>query len=353
MEFFAYISVIEVALKLLNALLLLQIDFDKLKIYSINIFIISVTVAIAQFLFCRKNYLKEIKFDLHVPKSKLKEIFCFSGWSFLSGVASMTANQGINVLLNSFFGVIVNASMGVAVQVQVVVQQFVGNFQKAFNPQIVKFYASKDLLNMQRLVIRSSRFSFLLLFVVVCPIMFNIDCLLKMWLKQVPDDSGIFCIFLLVWSLLESLMAPLWTSVNATGKIRNYHLVMNPIILSVIGISYVALKLGYPAYSVVLIKCFVDVILLLVRMLFARRLIGLPIKKFVLESLFPITCVSIISIIPLFVVRKCVEDAFARLLIGFPIFLLFYVFLVLTIGLTKNERGKVLPFIRGKISRVF
>lgn len=349
MSYYAYVSVLEVILKLANALSLSYVAVDKLKLYACNQLAIVLIVSIVLYVFCKRNYSDEIKIKKGFSKKKFKEILSFSGWSLFSGIASMTANHGTNILLNVFFGVTVNAAMGVAVQIQVAVQQFVGNFQKAFNPQIVKLYASKELEQMCTLVSRSSRFSYFLLFMIVCPISFNIDVILKFWLGSVPKETSVFCIYLLIWQLLECLMAPMWTAVNATGRIKKYNLVMNPIILSVIFFSYISLKMGCAAYSIVLIKCLVDVALLIARLLFVKSMIGLQIKQYFADTLLPVCLITIVSVLVLFWVNGFVHDVWVRLLLNFPSFVIFYAILLYFVGFTKNERAKIFDLINKKL----
>lgn len=352
MTFYAYVSILDVILKLLNAFSLKHAVMDSLKQYAINQVIITLLIAVALYAFCRRNFSSEIKIKPIYSLKKLKEIATFSWWSFLGGAASMTANQGVNVLLNMFFGVAVNAAMGIAVQVQTSLQQFVFNFQKAFNPQIVKLYASNNLPQMRLLVSRASRFSYLLLFMFFCPVVFNIEFFLGAWLKNVPEGTSVFCIYLLIWQLLECLMAPMWTSINATGNIRNYNLVINPIILSVIIFSYVALKMGFPAYSVVLIKCIIDVVLLAVRMKFAQKMIGFEIGTYIKRDLLPLLVITMMCVAIQFVICSLSECGWRRVVIGVPIFFACYFMLVLKWGVSPQERSKIVDFARMKLGKL-
>ncbi|MCQ2199388.1 MAG: hypothetical protein MJZ19_06660 [Paludibacteraceae bacterium] len=347
-SYYAYISIVEVLLKLFNALSLSYIAIDKLELYSLNHLCIILVIFIIIYFYCRNNFKNDILFCKVKNYSKFREILSFSGWSLFSGVASMTATHGVNILINSFCGVVVNAAMGIANQVNSSISQFASNFQKAFNPQIVKLYASGERDKMCKLVSQSSRFSYLLLFMIVCPVSFNIDYLLKVWLKEPPEGASVFCLYLMIWQLLESLMAPMWTAVNATGIIKKYHLTMNPIILSVILFSYLSLQLGLPAYSVVVIKCLVDVVLLVVRIRFVNKLIGFDILLYIKETIFPIIIVSLISIITVLIFNSYVNNDNLRLIFGTVLFLLEYAFSVFCFGMQKQERERILFFLLHK-----
>lgn len=345
MSYYAYISIIEVSLRLLNAFLLSYMVVDKLRLYAFNQLIIVLCIGLILIWYCFKKFRNEIILCRIKDGMKFKEILSFSGWSLFSGVASMTATHGINILLNIFFGVTVNAAMGIANQVNASVNQFSSNFQKAFNPQIVKLYASDDLLQMRKLVSRSSRFSYLLLFFIVCPVLFNIDFLLRIWLNNPPKGTGIFCIYLLIWQLLESLMAPMWTAITATGKIKRYHLTMNPIILSVIILSFFALKLGLPAYSVLLIKCIIDVLLLIVRLKFIQRMINFDIYLYVREVLIPIGKITFICTALMYFLSFVFVTEMNYLVFSSIIYLVVYFIFIFYMGMQKSERKKIVEYV--------
>ena len=339
-SFYAYLGIAEALLKLLNALSLSYFSYDVLKVYAANVFLISFFIFLSFFLFCRKKFkLVGLRYPSKIWDSKLfKEMLSFSGWSLFSGVATITATQGVNILINAFFGVVTNAAMGIANQVSACINMFAVNFQKTFNPQIVKLYASENLIEMRIFVSQTSKFSYLLLFMIVCPAIFNMDFILRLWLINPPPEAKIFCSLLLIWQLLESLMAPMWTSINATGRIKKYHLVMNPIILSVILLSFASLKLGYPAYSVIIVKIIVDVVLLIVRLAFVNRMIGLSVLFYIKKTIIPISFVSFAGSGPLLLFFYFIENDIIRLILGTISFLGIFLSSTYLLCLTKEER---------------
>lgn len=339
-SFYAYLGIAEALLKLLNALSLSYFSYDVLKVYAANVFLISFFVFLSFFLFCRKKFkLVGLRYPSKIWDSKLfKEMLSFSGWSLFSGVATITATQGVNILINAFFGVVTNAAMGIANQVSACINMFAVNFQKTFNPQIVKLYASENLIEMRMFVSQTSKFSYLLLFMIVCPAIFNMDFILRLWLINPPPEAKIFCSLLLIWQLLESLMAPMWTSINATGRIKKYHLVMNPIILSVILLSFASLKLGYPAYSVIIVKIIVDVVLLIVRLAFVNRMIGLSVLFYIKKTIIPISFVSFAGSGSLLLFFYFIENDIIRLILGTISFLGIFLSSTYLLCLTKEER---------------
>ena len=282
MSFYAYISIADVFLKLLNAFMLLYVAVDKLKLFSINILVITLIVGCVTAFYCVRNF-KKVRIEN--PRENwdfplFKELMSFSGWSLFGSVASMTANQGLNILLNLFFGVVVNAAMGIANQVNAAVVQFVSNFQVAFRPQLVKYYAQGNIDALKSLIINTSKYSYLLLFAVVCPVCFNIDLLLKLWLKNPPEYAAEFCIMMLIYALLETLSAPMWMTVQATGKIKRYQIVISCVMSLNIVFSYFFLRAGFAPVAVLAIKCCMDVFYLLVRLIFMKIKIDFSISAF-------------------------------------------------------------------------
>ena len=191
MSAFAYISIIEVILKLAIVYMLYVTPWDKLITYSILLLIVQLIIRCIYARYC-SNHFEESHYCHQVDKSLFKEMFAFAGWSFWGNLAGVLYTQGLNMMLNMFFGPIVNAARGIAVQVQAAVQQFIGNFQVALNPQITKNYATGELVQMHILMFRSARFSFFLLYLLTLPILLETNYILTLWLETVPADAVVF-----------------------------------------------------------------------------------------------------------------------------------------------------------------
>lgn len=188
---FAWISIYEALAKLVVAYQIQETSHDKLIIYALMLCLVQLSVRVIYSIYCRKNF-KESKFIFMFNWSKIKEIYSFTGWAMLGGLASIGFTQGLNVLLNMFFNPVVNAARGVAVQVQNIINGFVLNFQTAINPQIIKSYAKGKTDDMFKLIFASSKFSFLLLFAISLPVMIEAEILLNLWLKEVPKYTPLF-----------------------------------------------------------------------------------------------------------------------------------------------------------------
>lgn len=351
MSFYAYISIFEAIAKLAIVYFLLLYTQDKLILYGILVVIVTLSVTTIYKLYCGK-YLKDIKIHFVKDKQLLKQLLSFSGWSLFGAVASMSADQGLNLLLNLFFGVTVNAAMGIANQVSAAVNQFAINFQTAFRPQIVKSYAEGNMEYLHQLICRSSKFSFLLLFMVVCPIFFNIEFILHLWLgDNIPQYTADFCKLMLIYALIESLSAPLWMTIQATGKIKTYQLCISLLMFSNIVLSYVFLRFGFLPSIALYIKSIMAVLYLCFRTYIIKKAIQLPIMIFFKHTIFPIAIISAVDIILILLIEM--ESNFCsyilRIITSSIIFFIIHIILTYNIGLKRNEKQKINTYIKSFI----
>ncbi|MGN1256403.1 MAG: MATE family efflux transporter [Bacteroidaceae bacterium] len=337
MSAFAYITIFEVVLKLAIVYLLLVFSFDKLIIYSILILIVQLSIRFCYSAYCHRHFL-ETKYKHVWDKNLFMEMTSFAGWSFWGNLAGVLYTQGLNMMLNIFFGPVVNAARAVAVQVQHAIQQFVSNFQMALNPQITKTYAKGKMNQMHSLMFRSARFSFLLLFFISLPVILETEFILSVWLKQVPDDAVIFTQIMICISLIYTTANPCVIANQATGKVKVYQMVVGGILLMILPISYIVLKLGAPAYSVFLVHFFVESVAQFSRMYMLRKLIDLPMWQYMKNIYIPIATTVAVAIILPIIVRMQVEEGWLRFFaVGFTC-ILSVGLSAFFIGFTKNER---------------
>ena len=337
MSAFAYISILDVSLKLLVVYLLVVLPFDKLIILSILTLLVQLFIRYIYTLYCHRHF-PESYFQFRFNKTLFKEMFGFAGWSFWGNLAAILYTQGLNMMLNIFFGPIVNAARGIAVQVQSAVQQFVGGFQTALNPQITKNYASNNLPQMHSLMFRSARFSFLLLFFLSLPVLMETNFILTLWLKTVPDDAVVFTQIMICISLIYTTANPCIIANQATGKVKIYQMVVGGILLLILPISYVVLKLGAPAYSVFIVHFCIESLAQFSRMYMLRKLIHLPLWQYMKNIYIPIVSTVVIAIILPLVVRMQVSEGWLRFLaVGFTCVLSVGASSYF-IGFTKQER---------------
>lgn len=348
MDFYAYISLIEVILKLLVVYLLYITTYDKLIFYSLLYMIIPFVMNVVYKIYCNR-FFETTRYKRLWDKEIFRSLFSFSGWSLFGSLANMSAQQGINILINVFYGVTANAAVGIANQVTSHVYQFVSNFQTAFQPQIVKTYAANETEAFYKLIFRSSKFSYYMMFVLAFPIILTTQYILEIWLVEVPQYTAIFCQLILGYLLIECIIAPLFIAVQATGNIRKYQIWVSICIFLNFPLTYFVFEMGMPIYTAWIIRIIVQMITFVVRSLYMKRYLNLPIFFFLQEVIRPILLVSIISIpIPL-ILTVILENN----LINFVIIVVFCLVVIITViyfwGLKDVEKLFIKEFISKKL----
>lgn len=278
MSFYAYISVIEALLKLAVAFLVCSFA-DRLIAYAALIATVAIVVLAAYYAYCRRNF-KICRYRYEFDKARYKSLAGFSGWSLFGSVANLGAQQGTNIILNMFFGVAINAAMGIANQVNTAIYLFVSNFQTAFNPQIIKSYAAGAKEYFTNLILNTSRYSFVLLFVLALPVYICCPGILRIWLGAVPDYAVEFCQLMILFSLVDAIQGPLWVSVQATGKIRNYQILMSCLILLNLPISYTLFLFFKNPEIALMVRVGVNIVTSTARVAYLHRLYRFPVRKY-------------------------------------------------------------------------
>lgn len=347
MSAFAYISVLEVFLKLLIVYVLVLTSWDKLAFYAILILLVQLCVRMAYMRYCRKHF-NETKYKYSWNRQLSCEMASFASWSLFGNLAVVTYTTGLNLLLNLFFGPVVNAARAISVQVQNAVNQFIQNFQIALNPQITKSYAHGDYNSTYSLVYRSARFSFFLLMILTIPIQIEADTILKVWLKTVPEQTSTFLRIMMCIGLVYTLSNPLIILAQATGKIRKYQMIAGGVLLMILPISYVCLKLGLPAYSVFIVHLVLETTDLFVRMFLLRGMIGMSVRAYIRKVVYVISPVLLFSYIPPFIVYQLLDDSFLSFVVVCSISLFSSLLSVYYLGLASNER----IFVKEKVKSV-
>lgn len=355
MNFYAYISLVEVIAKLLVVYLLYITTFDKLIFYSFLYTIVPLIVTFIYKLYCNRNF-DTTKYMRIWNKVAFKEMFSFSGWSLFGSLANLAAQQGLNILINIFYGVTVNAAAGIANQVSTNVYGFISNFQTAFQPQIVKTYAAKEIERFHKLIFQTSKFSYFLVLVLVLPILFTIDGILDIWLKEVPEYTAVFCRLILVFLSIEAITAPLWMSIQATGKIRNYQILVASLIFLNFPIAYIVLKLGLPVYSVWVIRIIVNIVVIIARCIYMKRMLKFPLLSYLKAVIVPILIVTFAAIpIPLILFYTIHGFWQNMIIVGIATFAL-TILDVYFVGMNTHEKLlarnmilKKIPFLKCKV----
>jgi O-antigen/teichoic acid export membrane protein len=252
MSSFAYIAILDAMLKLLLVYLLLVFDYDRLILYAVLYAAEKLLIRMVYGIYCVRNF-DECRYQRFFQKSLFKEMASFAGWRMWGNIAYVCYTQGLNILLNVFFGPIANAAHATASQAQSSIGSVASNFQMAINPQITKTYATGNLPEIHQLIYRGTRFTFCLLLLICLPLIAETPFVLHLWLKEVPEGSSTFLRLLLVILVIQQSYSPLIATVAATGKVKKYELTVSGIMLMIVPIAYITLKMGGQPWTVFIV----------------------------------------------------------------------------------------------------
>ena len=341
MSAFAYISIFETVIKLLICYGVIVSPIDKLIFYAILMLLLSLVIRFIYTLYCRHKF-EESRSYSGFDKSIFKEMIGFSGWSFFNNSAFILNNQGISMLMNVFFGVVVNAARGIAIQVETAVLQFVNNFTTAINPQITKCYAAGDLQNMYKLVCRSAKFSFFAMLLLSLPIILEAKQILSIWLVDVPDFAVIFAQLSLVMGMCDCIGNSGYTACMATGKLKKYSIIITSISILEFPLAWTFFAIGatpqYAYYTYIAIK----ITVLIARMFLLQNMVGLKASLYVKNVFIPIITTTFVAVALPVIIYICLDESFSRLIIIVIISTVSTTLSVLYTGMTINERGMII-----------
>lgn len=347
MNAFAYISILEVTLKLLIVYLLLVISFDKLITYGILVFSVALVVRLAYGIYCKRHF-EECTYCFGFDKGLFNEMFSFAGWSVVGNLGFSFKDQLANIILNLFFGTVVNAARGVALQVNGIISGFSTNFMMALSPQITKEYAAGNTEKSISLVYAGCRYSFFLLLLMVAPVLVNVDYLLRLWLVVVPEYTSEFLCLALITALFYSMAPPLVTALQATGNVKVFQLTICIVMLCELPLAYAVLCLGGLPYMSMYPTVLVTLVGIFVRFVVLRRMVaGYSLRYFCFSIVGRNIVVCAISLILAYYVRSLFIAGFWSFVFTSVLSCLIVAVTVSYLGMSRNERQKVIS----KVSR--
>lgn len=348
MNVYSYIGVLEGVMKLVLVYMISITSGDRLVFWGFLLLMIMLTVQSCYMIHCFRNY-KECRLRLIWDKSIIRETGSIMGWNVVGTAVYAINDSGVNVLLNLFFGPIVNAARAVSMQVNGAINNFSSNFFTSIRPQLMKSYASGNTSYMMYLFYNSTRYSFYLLWVICLPIMFSINEILDIWLVEVPPHTGVFTVWILICSMIGSMNNPIWALVLATGEMKEYTIVGNAVLLSIFPISYVLLKLGFEAEYVFVIKVVVQAVYTVVVLYIIKKYIPLQLGEYLRKVIIPIAKSIVLSLMVAYmlycVFPKNVTGTISYCAITFVL----TVVVILAVGVTPHERSKVFDIIGKKL----
>lgn len=345
MSAFAYIGIYEAVVKLVICYLIMISPFDNLIFYAILMLLLALSTRIIYTFYCHRHF-EESRVKISFNKAIFKEMLSFSGWSFFNNTAFILNNQGVNMLMNVFFGLTVNAARGIAVQVENSVLQFVNNFTTAINPQITKCYAAGDYPNMHKLVCRGAKFSFFAMLLLALPIIIEARQILDIWLEDVPEYTVIFVQLSLVMGMCDCIGNSGYTACMATGKLKRYSIIITSIGILEFPLAWILFAAGTAPQAAYCSYIVIKIMVLIARMFLLQNMVGLKVGMYIKEVILPITTTSIAAVISPVILYNCLDANIPRLILVGILSVISSVLSILYLGMTKNERNLVLNKIK-------
>ena len=349
MSAYAWIGILDGLLRFGVALLISCSGHDRLVAYAALMAVSVLIVRMAYGIYCRLHF-PECRFRPVFDRPLMKEMFSFAGWNFIGVTAGVLRDHGGNILVNVFSGsVAVNAARGVALQLSNAVQSFVTNFMTAVNPQITKSYAAGEKDYMFSLMRKSSRMAYYLLLIIVLPVIFNVDYLLSIWLDEVPAGSASFARLFLILALSESLSGPLITGTQATGKIRDYQILVGGLIMLNFPVSYIFLKAGAAPEVTVVVAIVISQICLFARLYMLRRLTEFPVGEYLIRVYLNVLIVTLTAVILPLALMRYMPGGLTGFLLDVPLCIVCAALAVLFKGCSSAERKELWNMIRRRV----
>lgn len=343
MSAFAYIGIIEAVAKLGIVAILTHLNYDKLILYGGLTCLLSISVTLSYYVYC-KNKLQGCDYYVYWNKQEAKRLISFSGWHFYGTFSGVISGQGINILINMFFNPTVNAARAIAYQVNNAVMQLYNNFFIAVKPQMYKSYANNEIEALNLLIFRSTIVSFFLVSVVALPFIINVDFVLGVWLKEVPEDAGLFTCLVLLASIFESTNGSIICPVLATGRIKSFYIWTSLLYILNLPISYVFLKLGFEASSTMLVAAIIAFISIYIRALLLNKLITFHLRKYCII----VNKLLFFSVLIFALLHYCAyvfENSIVSLLFTCFISVILHILLYYYFLLEKSEKEVIKSFI--------
>ncbi len=350
MNAYAFISILDVTLRLGICYLLIISPWDKLSTYSVLLVAVAATIQLTYAIYSKKHF-SECKFVKEKDDKLTKEMLGFAGFSFLNNAANIFNSQGLNLLINIFFGVIFNAARGVATQVESAILQLVNNLTVAVNPQITKAYASGDYSRVYSLVCRGTKYAYFLLLLFAIPVFIETDFILQKWLKIVPNNTCLFLRLSLIGGMIKMLGNTGYTACMATGKIKSYSIWITSVGIMAFPLTWVSFEFGAPAEFAYYIFIGIYIAVEIVRLILMKRMIGFPIKMFVYEVVCKVIYVTPIAVALPFFLSQNMEMGWIRLIVMLLVSTVSTLATIWFVGMCYEERQYLAGIIKNKIHR--
>lgn len=348
---FAFVTILKVILTLGIAFLLSVSPMDKLVFYGLLVLFVSILIQLMYWIYCKKNF-RECRYSFHIDKTIFRNMFGFAGWNFLTTCASMLSSQGVSIILNIHFGTVVNAAKGIASQVNGTVGAFSKNFTTALSPQITKSYAARELEYTKNLVCKGSKFSYLLFFLIALPCILEVDFLLSKWLKEVPPYAGAFVQLSLLNSLVEVLLNSSEILNRASGKIRNFQILVSVTQILILLFSYIIIDITSNPVWTMAVTNILYIMIFVPRITINKPFIGITFGYYFRNVLCGIVIMSVLSVIISLIPIYLLDDGWLRLIIVCVVSTMSIISFSYLFVLTKGEKKVMCNFIRKNLFNI-
>lgn len=352
MSIYAYVGLYEAFSKLAIVYLIKISPIDTLIFYSFLLMLDSAAIQLFYRYYTLRHY-RECNFRLFWDKVLYKKLLYYSGWEIFGGLAVVTQNQGINILLNIFFGPVVNAARAIAVQIQAAVMMFVQNFLIAVRPQVVKSMAEGEIERMYNLTFYAAKFAYLLMLALVMPLCFEIDFVLKIWLgNNVPENTNIYAIIVLITYLMETYHMSSLMPYHAIGNIKVGNIVGGSLMISSLPLAYILLDIGLPAYSAFLSVFFVNSIQMFFGWWLIHHYVPYSYKDLLKKVYCPTLVITAIGIVIPFILVKEMDEGWTRFILLVILTEIILLTLSYNIALSDDEKVKIKTLFINKLELI-
>ncbi len=351
MSYYAVVSIVDAFLKLIIAFMISYDSGDRLVLYSVLMSCIAIVDFVLYYLYARTHFF-EARLSLSFDRNLLKRMFGFTSWTVLGQTTSLAANQGNNILLNMFHGVAANAAMGVGDQVGSALMGLSGGFQKAFNPQLTKSFAEKNYDYVRKILFSASKLSFILMFLCAVPIIYNIDFILGIWLVEIPKGASIFAILFIMQGVVNSLSTPLNFCIVASGEIKYTQIWSSMVYIFDLVLLYVLFCCGFPPATAAVVKLFVVILDLFVRLHFAcKYLPTINERSYWTYMLLPLMA-NVLIIVFIYILFKKFTDGIVWDFVATILLIIASLLSSFFVTLDSYERRKVEELLNSKLRKI-
>lgn len=347
MGIYAYMSILDAVLKLLIVYFLVVFDYDKLKLYAVLLFIIQTIDIVIYRVYCIRNF-EECKPSFIFSKYYFREMFSYSAWGMVGSMSALLMTQGLNILINIFFGTIVNSARGIAAQVSNIVQQLYSNFQMAGRPQIMKYYASGEMENMYNLMCNNGKYCAFLLMCVIIPLFVHVKGLLDIWLVEVPEYTMWFVRWTLIYIFFRSIDEPLTTAIHAVGKLKIASMTTCVLNLLIFPISWAIYYYGgNPVWGAILTALFVP-LCTICNFIMLKYFINFPFMLYVKRVIIPVITLLLLCMIIPVLFQIYVDDTIILTILKSLLSAISVCVIIFYAGLDRSTREKMLALAKNK-----